>query len=260
MRRIEQPGKTHMTRAASTATIMLFAAGAVFAQPQDTRLAYEAASVKINTSGTNHASSEGSKGQLVMTNQTLKRLIERAYNVNPLQVAGPGWMEDVRFDIVAKYPQDTKNEERLPMLRTLLEDRFKLVAHRETKEMSGWALVVAKGGFKLKPAAPGQSQTDSNADGKLRTLTVKGASMAQMADLLARLQNETVVDRTGIEGVYDFELHWTMDDLNTAGTYADVSPSVFAAIEETLGLKLQRQKVPVEVIVVDSVERVPIEN
>ncbi|MGA2195970.1 MAG: TIGR03435 family protein [Bryobacteraceae bacterium] len=248
-----------MMRATSRGMIALLAAGAVFAQPRDTRPAYEAASVKINTSGSGHSSSDGSKGQVVMTNQTLKRLIERAYNVKPLQVTGPGWMEDVRFDIAAKYPPDTKNDDHLLMLRTLLEDRFKLAVHRESKDMPGYALVVAKSGFKLKPVEPGGSGTDHNG-GRVQTMTATKNSMAQLADFVARTLGEMVVDQTGIEGVYDFELRWTNEDQNPSATDLDGVPSLFTALEETLGLRLQPQKVPVEIVVVDHVERVPTEN
>jgi uncharacterized protein (TIGR03435 family) len=217
------------------------------------------ASVKINTSGSTHSSSNGSKGQLVMDNQTLKRLIERAYSVKPFQVTGPRWMEDVRIDIAAKFPPDTKDDDRFLMLRGLLEERFKLAVHRESKDMPGYGLVVAKSGFKLKPVDSGRSSMDSEG-GRVQTLTAKNASMAQLTDLVARSLGEFVIDKTGLDGVYDFELRWISDDQNTNATDADGVPSLFTALQETLGLRLQPQKVPVEIVVVDHVERVPIEN
>jgi len=246
--------------------IVLLAAGAGFAQRQDVRPAYEAASVKPNTAGSNGSSSNGSKGQIVFANQTLKRLVERAYGVKPFQVATPRWMEEIRFDIAAKYPPDTKNDDRPLMLRTLLEDRFKLAVHRESKDMPGYALVVAKSGFKLKPVEPGGSGDsrvvgyDSSNGGRVQTLTAKKTSMALLADLLARDLGVMVIDRTAIEGVYDFELRFTLDDQNSSGSDADPAPSLFAALQETLGLRLLSQKVPVEIIVVDHAERVPAEN
>jgi len=240
--------------------IALLAAGAVFAQPQDARPAYEAASVKLNTSGSGGSSSQGSKGQIVFTNQTLKRLVERACGVKPFQVTGPAWMETVSFDIAAKYPPDMRNDDRSLMLRTLLEDRFKLAVHRESKDMPGYALVAAKSGFKLKPVEPGGSGTESKGDGARTTLAAKKTSMAGLADFVARSLGETVVDKTGIDGVYDFELRWTSDDQNPNGSDADTPPSLFIALQETLGLRLQPQKVPVEIVVVDHVERVPTEN
>jgi uncharacterized protein (TIGR03435 family) len=146
------------------------------------------------------------------------------------------------------------------MLRALLEDRFKVAVHRESKEMPGYALVVAKRGFKLKPVEPGGGSDTNSTGGRVRTLTVKRTSMASLADLLARNLDQMVVDRTGLEGVYDFQLRWTNDDQNSSSTDADAAPSLFTAIQETLGLRLQPQKVPTEIIVVDHVERVPTEN
>src|SRR5260370_34783684 len=118
--------------------ILFLAAGALFAQAQDSRPAYVVASVKPNTSFSDSSSSHGSTGQIVFTNQTLKRYIERAYNVKAFQVIGPDWIESVRFDITAKYPPDTKTDDRPLILRTLLEDRFQLAVHREPKAMPGY--------------------------------------------------------------------------------------------------------------------------
>jgi uncharacterized protein (TIGR03435 family) len=195
-----------------------------------------------------------------MTNQSLKRLIERAYSVKPFQVTGPDWMENVHFDIAAKYPPDTRNEDRPLMLRTLLEDRFKLSVHRESKEISGYALVVAKGGLKLKPVEPGGSGANSNSDGVRTTLKATKVSMADLADFAARRLGAMVVDKTGIDGVYDFELSWANEDLNSTDAGADALPSLFAVLQEKIGVRLQPQKVPVEIVVVDRVERVPTEN
>ncbi len=130
--------------------LAFLAARAALAQDRPT---FEAASIKVNTGGTG-GSFNGSRGQVMMTNQTVKRLIERAYNVKPFQVIGPSWMENVRFDVAAKYPPNTKNEDRPVMLRTMLEDRFRLVVHRESREAPGYALAVAKVGFQLQPFEP----------------------------------------------------------------------------------------------------------
>jgi uncharacterized protein (TIGR03435 family) len=231
------------------------------AHPQDTRPAYEVASIKPNDSSSGNSSTNGSKGQIVFTNQALKRLIERAYNAQPFQVTGPSWVSDARFDIVAKYPADTKKDDRPVMLRTLLEDRFKLAVHHETKEMPGYTLVVAKGGFKLKPVEPnGSSSTNSNGSGHVRTLTAKKTSMADLAEDMARSLGQMVVDKTGLDGVYDFELRYITDDLSSSAGDVDGIPSLFTALRDTLGLRLQPEKVPTDIIVVDHVERVPIEN
>jgi len=229
------------------------------ARAQGARPAYEVASVKVNNSGSGNTSSNGSKGQVVMTNQPMQRLLERAFGVKPMQVSGPGWIQDERYDIVAKYPEETKNEDRVLMLRTLLEDRFKLAVHRETKEIQGFALVVAKSGFKLKPAKAEDGSSTNSSGGRVRKLTAQRTSMVQLAELLTRYLGELVVDRTGIEGVYDFEFQWVNDDQPPSPETEGV-PSLFDAVQETLGLKLQRQRVPTEMIVVDHLERMPVEN
>jgi uncharacterized protein (TIGR03435 family) len=233
-------------------------AGVLLAQPQDAGPVYEAASVKLNTSGSGDSSSHGSTGQIAMTNLTLKRLIERAYGVTPLEIAGPAWLENVRVDIVAKYPPNTKADDRPVMLRALLMEYFRLAAHRETKDMPGYTLVVAKGGFKLKPVAPGGSDTRSTG-ARVRTLVAKKTSMAQLAAFIASNQGEIVADQTGLGGVYNFELRWTNGDQNPAGD-ADTAPSLFTALQETLGVRLHAQKVPVETVVVDRIERAPVEK
>jgi|HubBroStandDraft_1064217.scaffolds.fasta_scaffold10478_7 bla regulator protein BlaR1 len=265
MERICKPaGRTSMAAAWMVATwgtiVTLLACCALLAQPQDTRPAYEVATIKPNNSGNGSSRTNGSKGQIVFINQTLKRLIERAYMAKPFQVTGPGWMKDVSFDIAAKYPPDTNKDDRPIMLRTLLEDRFKLAVHHETKDMPGYALVVAKGGFKLKPVASSGSSGASRNGGRVQTLTAKKSSMADLADDIARNLGEMVVDKTGIDGVYDFELRFTTDDLSYNATDADSVPSLFTALKDVMGLRLRPEKVPVDIIVVDHVDRVPADN
>ena len=239
--------------------MVLLAAGGVAAHAQTARPAYDVAAVKPNTSGSGDSSTRVSPGQIVFTNQTLKHYIERAYNLKPFQIAGPDWLDNVHFDVIAKYPPDTKNEDRSLMLQSLLEDRFKLAVHRETKDMQGYALVVAKGGFKLEPVeVGGNGGTHTNGNGHVLDLTAKKTSMAALAGIITNNMSEMVVDRTGVEGLYDFALRWRPDEQNSGG--ADAAPSLFTAIQETLGLRLQAQKVPVEIVVIDHIEREPTEN
>jgi uncharacterized protein (TIGR03435 family) len=238
--------------------VCLFAA--VFAgYGQDARLVYEAATIKPNVSGNNSSSTHGSQGQIVFTNVPLKRLIEQAYDAKPLQVTGPSWIEGVRFDITAKYPPETLRPQRSTMLRTLLEERFKLETHRESKELPGYSLVVGKGGLKAHPIETSDSNSNSNGDGRSTTLTAKGVTMTQLADFLSRELGEFVVDGTGVTGKYEFEMRWARDEQLAAGD-PDPAPSIFTALQEKLGLKLQPQKVPVSMVVVDKVERAPTEN
>jgi uncharacterized protein (TIGR03435 family) len=114
-------------RAISAASILMLTAGALAAQ------SYEAASVKLNTSGSGSTDTDGTRGQIMIRNMTLHRLIELAYSVSPAQVMGPDWTEGVRFDVAAKYPPDTNPADRWLMLRGLLEERFKLTVHHESR-------------------------------------------------------------------------------------------------------------------------------
>jgi len=238
--------------------VCLFAAG-LAGYGQDARPVYEAATIKPNVSGSNSSSTNGSKGQVVFTNVSLKRLIERAYDAKPIQVTAASWVEGVHFDITAKYPPDTKPPDRSLMLRRLLEERFGLVTHRETKELPGYSLVVGKGGLKAKTIETEDSNMNSNGDGRADTLTAKGVTMAQLADYLTRQLGEFVIDGTGLTAKYEFEMRFARDQ-QAAAADPDPAPSIFTALQEKLGLKLQPQKVPVSMVVVDKVEKTPTEN
>jgi uncharacterized protein (TIGR03435 family) len=189
-----------------------------------------------------------------MKNVTLKACITWAYRMTDAQVYGPDWLASERFDIVAKTESGKPQPE---MLAAALSERFKLTVHRETKEMTVYALVAAKNGPKLKKGEPGEGDTTS----RRGHLTATRTSMAGLARFLAgpnvRL-GRLVVDKTGLEGVFDFTLDWTPE--NGDRKNADAPPSIFEALQEQLGLKLDAQKGPVEVLIVDHAEKVPTEN
>jgi uncharacterized protein (TIGR03435 family) len=145
------------------------------------------------------------------------------------------------------------------MLQTLLAERFKLVLHRETRQMPVYRLLVARNGPKLQKVSgdgPLHVEMFSTPEGKLR---VRSSNMAQLAGMLAmtgQLDN-LVIDDTGLEGYYEFSLEWTPDILAADGA---PGPSLFAALQEQLGLRLQAGKGPVEVLVIDQIQRVPTET
>ena len=249
-----------MMRGILVRTMLLLAPIAVSAQTPNRRPTYDVATVKLDTSA-GPKSNRASADQFISTNQTLKQLVVLAYEVQPYQVSGPSWMESVHFDITGKYPPGTKPHDRWLMLRSLLEDRFHLTVHHDTKEMTGYALIVAKGGFKLKPSDPGEGSTSGGNQGRIWTFNARKIEMSTLAYELADSLGDVVVDETGLTGVYDFQLRWASDDMSSpAGTDANPAPSLFTALQDTLGLTLQRQEVPVDVIVVDQVDRVPTEN
>jgi bla regulator protein blaR1 len=255
---------------------------------------YEVASIKPEKSGSMMFRVLGTPDGFTAT-ATVQMLIRVAYGIEDNQISGaPGWVSSEKYEVEAKMDEVTADKvkklaevERQParqhMLQTLLADRFKLTVHRETKELPIYSLVVAKGGSKLQEAKPGDTYPNGikGLDGRpapvgshlMRMgrgeLTAQSLGMEEIAHLLTQQTGRTVVDNTGLKGNYDFTLHWTPDQstpaLNGPGggsdstTSSESGPSIFTALQEQLGLKLESQKGPVEVLVVDHVEK-PSEN
>ena len=181
-----------------------------------------------------------------------------------MQISGPSWLNDVWFDIWAKAATPAKDAELRLMLQNLLAQRFQLAVHRETREMPTLVLTVGKNGHKLEPA--GEQGTPSFETGKL-TLTGKSATVAQLVAFFSQQLREPIVDRTGLEGRFNFFL-----DINSyfteesrkggpdGGPPQDASNIVSQALQAQLGLKLDSKKAPIEMLIVDRVEKVPTEN
>jgi uncharacterized protein (TIGR03435 family) len=193
-----------------------------------------------------------------MENQSLKRLIERAYDVRDFSFSGPSWLETVYFDLAAKPPADTPREQYLPMLQTLLMERFKVAVHREKKTVAGYALVVAKGGPKLEAVDDTKSSSTSTGRGRMEAKII---TMTGFADLLARQLDRPVQDMTELPGAYNLKLEWTPDEASAEKKVDEpAGPTLFTALQEQLGLRLQAQKITIDVLVVDRAEKVPAEN
>jgi uncharacterized protein (TIGR03435 family) len=217
---------------------------------------FEAASIKPNRSGSNNSSTHTTNGRITAENVSLKQLIERAYEVADYSLSGPTWLGDDKFDIAAKQPSGAPPGQMLAMLQSLLGDRFGLMVHRESRSLSGFALVAGKKPPTLheKPAGAGTSTS-----GGRGTLKGTNISMAYLADFLSRTLDQPVQDQTGLPGVFDVSLEWN-PGLAQTDPASDRLSSIFTAVQEQLGLKLQAQKVTVDVLVVDHAERVPTEN
>jgi uncharacterized protein (TIGR03435 family) len=199
----------------------------------------------------------------------LSYLIMWAFGVNDYQlIGGPAWMPD-RYDVVAK-PGASKINEMRQMLRELLEERFQLKAHRENREQSEFALVVSKGGSKLKEPKDKSCPTESGVAalaseipcGRLTWsrsyLAGRRASMQMLVFVLSQAMEHKVVNETGLTGLFDMELRWT-PSAAAAQAADDAPPSLVTAVQEQMGLKLAERKGLTEVVVVDHVER-PSEN
>jgi len=180
-------------------------------------------------------------------NITTRTLIALAWDVRVFQVSGgPGWLDSQRYDVVAKPEGDPTDERVRRMVRTLLAERFQLQLHHAAKEMSVFALGIAKGGSRLRVASPGDGP---EIRGKNGHLTARRITAEMFARILANELERPVLNRTGVDGTFDVDLEWTPEQ-NT-----DPGPSIFTAIQEQLGLKLESQRAPVDVLVVDRVER-----
>jgi uncharacterized protein (TIGR03435 family) len=215
--------------------------------------------------------------------QTLKEVIAFAYNwryydVDLRIIGGPKWIGTDKFDLQAKCDEETarafaklplKQQIRAeqPLIQELLADRFKLRLHHETRLLPAYALVLARGGSKMRPAAnpdPDEPDEAAEPDGPPGQWEADGATMEGLANQLSTLPEiggKIVVDMTGLKGKFDFALKWTADPTmgaappgSDSGVKPDPSaPSLLTALQEQLGLKLELSKEPVDVLVVDSV-------
>jgi uncharacterized protein (TIGR03435 family) len=196
---------------------------------------------------------------------SLLSLLEYAYTLHPSQIAGPGWLGAENFDIEAK-PEAAASELQIKlMLRSLLEDRFKLALRRETRQLPVYALVALRKGPKLR-ASSGGDPSLSVIPGQVAAQSERLSALVEILrgnSFFAGVVDRPVLDQSGITGVYAFKLEWTPDESQYAGRGGRTDrsgPSLFTAIEEQLGLKLEPQRGPVEILVVDHAERVPTGN
>ena len=250
------------------------------------------ASVKPNKSGDQGAGFDySSPTGFSASNVTLEMLIEEAYALQQFQISdGPGWMPSERFDIQAKANSSTDSDSqsaggpvrldrarRRQLMQTLLANRFALRVHPETKEELVYSLVVSKSSPKLQDVTASVDKSSSTqvalSGRKAPGIRVgmghmfgHAVSLKSFADVLSRILGRTVVDETGLAGLYDFTLHWTPDqfqfptisqlDQPTGGkpSFSD-EPSIFVALQEQVGLRLQARRGPVQMLVIDGAER-----
>jgi uncharacterized protein (TIGR03435 family) len=251
-------------------TIGFFMMGFSQSQAAALRQAFDVVSVKPNKSGSNSTNVPRlAGGKFSATGISLNALISFAYGVRDFQIAGgSGWMDTDRFDIDAKPEKDPGNDPNAvpKMLQALLADRFKLAFHRESKELPVYALVVGKNGSKLQKSKNSEAPLGFLALGN--RVAAPNAPLSILTQFLSQLLGRIVLDKTGLAGNFDFSMQWTPDasqklglgDPNAPAPVLDTNgPSIFTAIQEQLGLKLESDKGPVEVLVIDHVER-PSEN
>jgi uncharacterized protein (TIGR03435 family) len=241
----------------------------LLAQEPQRPLAFDVTSVKPNTSGEHGGSSKAQPGRYVGLNVTLKRVVGLAYRPVQEFIGGPDWINTDRFDIEGRVEGTPNQEQMQEMLRSLLADRFKLAVHRETRQMPAYALTLARGdgrlGAELRAVPPCTPPPASPASPEQRcggfavgggSLKGTGVTMTQLAaELPSATEGRDVVDRTGLSGTFDVNLTWNADALSPTTTSAESAASIFAAIQEQLGLRLVSITTPIEVIVIDRADR-----
>jgi uncharacterized protein (TIGR03435 family) len=237
------------------ASLAIFTAGVSAQSQPDRRPDFEVASVKMTPSGSlgNTSWSPYGTNRYTATNATLDFLVQIAYGITLSQISGIEKLGWEHYDVSAKAEDGlllTPDELR-PRLQRLLEQRFKLMSHREQKEFDGYALVIAKGGPKLKPTA-GVSENGMIYPGGLR---IMNQQLGGLAGALRSPADRPVVDKTGIDGNYDFTLSYAQDDDASSSL-----PSLFTALQEKFGLRLESSKVSLEILVIDRAEKIPAEN
>jgi uncharacterized protein (TIGR03435 family) len=201
-------------------------------------------------------------GMLTFANASLSDCLKFAYELaSDSQLAGPDWIKskDVRFDIVAQAPPDMPREQMLLRLQSLLAERLKLAVHHEQREQPYLALTIAKNGLKLHEVE--STRAGSTGMSMLGHIAGTQMPMRTLALLISRFERQTVLDQTGLSGIYEVRLEWTPDLNRPPGDAgAPPGPSIFTAVQDQLGLKLEPRKGPVDVLVVEHAEQVPTEN
>lgn len=277
-------------------------APALLGQEKPGKLEFEVASIKPSAPLTAQRVDVGlhiDGSQVRCSYLSLRDYIRMAYQVKDYQVLGPEWIESEHFDIAAKLPEGGSRGQVREMLQSLLADRFQLKLHHDKKELPVYALVVAKGGPKIKESAPapedaagapvnisasgaregtsinlGNGASFTAADNKFEATKL---TMANTADLLSRYTDRPVVDMTDLKGRYDFTLEFTPEDFRAMRIRSALAAgitlppqalklleessgdSLLAAVEK-VGLKLEPRKAPLDVLVIDHIEKTPTEN
>ena len=260
---------------AAAAVCMLGVLGAA-GQPK-----FEVASVKRAEMGI--IKNSMGPGTVTLIGDPLKIVIREAFQMKDYQISGPSWLDESCYEIVAKMPEGATSDQIPAMLQALLAERFKFTAHKESRPQPVYALVVGKGGARLQEASAnfrsmGQRTGVIMFRAGAANHGIKGAmTLARLAGLLANQLGRPVQDLTGLTGTYDIDLSWAPDPtIERPGRFSSLpqtgpadgganlpaapTASIFTAIQDSLGLKLEARTGPGEVLVIDHVERVPVEN
>ncbi len=220
-------------------------------------------------------------GIFICRNCTLYWVLADAYKIHSYDFSGPDWLQSARFDFSAKIPDGTTKEDFQKMIANLLTERFKMATHRETRQIEVYEMTVAKNRPKFKESTPKDASKDSGPSGPLGSdaegfpILRHGVSMAMVsgharlqsedrpmawfAEMLSNQLHASVHDATGLTAKYDFVFSWSWEE-NAPGAREAAAADIISQLPAQLGLKLERKKGPVEVLVLDHMEKAPTAN
>jgi uncharacterized protein (TIGR03435 family) len=273
----------HLTLFFALAATMLTAPSALAQPPQAassvTSLpAFDVISVKPNKTTPNGAyglvTTQFTADGFSATNVPVHLLLQQAYGLREGQIVDePAWVKTEAFNIEAKVAapdvaafSKLSADQREAMFQQILAERFQLAAHRDTRELPVYALAIAKGGAKLRESPPDPEHPGAKSGGRvgmsMGRIVAQRTTVADLASMLSRQLGRTVIDQTGLSSCYDFTLLWTPDGVASNGSASapsDAPPSIFTAVQEQLGLRLETTKAPIPVLVIESIQK-PSEN
>ena len=224
---------------------------------------FEVASVKQNTVGINEGPGHGPENlnrtptSLSMENIRLSSALKWAYELQDFQISGPPWLQSDRYNILAKTETPVSEGDLRRRLQNLLADRFKLVSHHETKVLPAFELTVAKDGPKLEKAVGGG---DSRITAVGNTATFLSTSITELADRISRTIGAPVVDMTDLKDRYNFTFDMSRYLHGERVNPDDMRDVLSQAVQDQLGLRLASKNLPLDVLIIDHVERVPKAN
>jgi uncharacterized protein (TIGR03435 family) len=246
-----------MTRIPLVALLASLGGSGAYCQSADNLSHFEVASLKLNNSANTGSSNDFGDAYVTFRNYVLRSVVTMAFGVDYQAMQAPAWLADIRVDISGKVPSPSTFEQKRQMLQALLIERFGLEVHRESKVRQGFALVLAKNGPKIRPVEDAGGHINDQRDGNIKMLRT---TIDNFAESLGHKLSQPVVDETHMQGVYNVTLTYTPDRGASGKLSTDTGPSIFSALEEQLGLKLEPRKVPLEILVVDHCEKIPTGN
>lgn len=222
--------------------------------------AFEVATVKVNRTGNGSSNLPRlTNGRLTAQNVTLKSVLQVAYGVSALQISGPAWIDTDRYDLEARSPEGIPDSALMPMLQSLVKDRFRMAAHRETKITPVFDLVVTKGGVKFSAFDPSKIPPPPPRNGAA-SMIIGPTTMDQLAGNLTRAAGRPVLNKTHLEGRYFCAVTFSPLSAQANGDAITGALDIFAAVEQQLGLRMEPSKEPLEFLVIDNADPVPVEN